>query len=228
MTSPRFRYMFDPLCGWCYASAMALEALAERHGDQLEMMPTGLFAGAGARPMSVIAEHAERNDRQIGRITGQVHSEAYFQNIVRNSPGKLDSGPTTYALVALGQIKRALEPRYLHAVQIARYVDARDTSLPAEAAAIAVDVAAEAGITLDAAGFERLITTDERLAAMVETRMEASLDLMDNMSVVGVPSLIMTVDGQDRLLQNEVIYGGGPALFAAIDKVATPQAATAT
>ncbi|MDB5583658.1 MAG: putative DsbA-like thioredoxin protein [Bradyrhizobium sp.] len=225
MTSPTFRYLFDPLCGWCYASASALDALAERYGDQLELMPTGLFAGAGARPMSVIADHAERNDRRIGQITGQVHSEAYFDDIVRNPRGKLDSGPAMYALVALGQLDPALEPRYLHAVQIARYVDARDTSLPAEAAAIAVAVAAEAGITLDAAGFERMLTDDKTLAARVEERMDASLDLMERLSVVGVPSLVMTVNGEDRLLQNETIYGGGPALFAAIDKVTPSQPA---
>src|SRR5271163_4890850 len=42
-------YFFDPLCGWCYASAPALEALAEAFPDALTMLPSGLFAGAGAR-----------------------------------------------------------------------------------------------------------------------------------------------------------------------------------
>lgn len=45
----KLQYLFDPLCGWCYASAPALSYLAQHHADQLELMPSGLFSDEGAR-----------------------------------------------------------------------------------------------------------------------------------------------------------------------------------
>ena len=49
-------YFFDPFCGWCYASAPALKAVAERFPAALTMRPSGLFAGA--RPIASIADHS--------------------------------------------------------------------------------------------------------------------------------------------------------------------------
>ena len=42
-------YLFDPLCGWCYAAAPVLARLQATPGVQVVLAPTGLFAGAGAR-----------------------------------------------------------------------------------------------------------------------------------------------------------------------------------
>lgn len=72
----RLLYLFDPLCGWCYAAAPAVAAMAEEYGPAFEFMPSGLFAGSGARPPNdAMATHAWTNDQRIAQITGQVFSE---------------------------------------------------------------------------------------------------------------------------------------------------------
>lgn len=40
-------YLFDPLCGWCYAAAPALKFLQAQEGVEVVLAPTGLFAGTG-------------------------------------------------------------------------------------------------------------------------------------------------------------------------------------
>lgn len=40
----RLQYLFDPLCGWCYASAPALTGIAAAYPDLLELMPSELFS----------------------------------------------------------------------------------------------------------------------------------------------------------------------------------------
>jgi hypothetical protein len=45
----KIQYFFDPLCGWCYASAPALGYLAQHYAEKLELMPSGLFSDEGAR-----------------------------------------------------------------------------------------------------------------------------------------------------------------------------------
>jgi putative protein-disulfide isomerase len=85
VTSLTFRYLFDPLCGWCYASAPALAALADRYGDRIQMMPSGLFAGSGARPIAQIADHATRTGKLIAEKTRQVYSDAYFRDVLKKA-----------------------------------------------------------------------------------------------------------------------------------------------
>ncbi|GAB2835940.1 hypothetical protein GCM10027276_43070 [Comamonas piscis] len=47
----RLYYLFDPLCGWCYGAGPVLDLLSQRGGEHLQLLPSGLFAGEGARPM---------------------------------------------------------------------------------------------------------------------------------------------------------------------------------
>jgi putative protein-disulfide isomerase len=224
MTKPviTFQYLFDPFCGWCYASAPALAALAvlaETWGEQLHMMPSGLFTNDGACAVAAIADHAWRNDQRIEQLTGQVFSEVYERDVLGNPQGVFDSGYVTRALIALGRIDPALESRFLHAVQVARYVAGRDTALPHEVAAVAVRVAAEAGISLDEAGFGRFLVSDVGLETETHKRISASARLMQHLSVSGVPLLVMTVDGVDHVIHGAPLYDGAPALYAAIDTV---------
>ena len=70
-------YLFDPLCGWCYAAAPVLARLQATPGVQVVLAPTGLFAGAGARPMDAqFAAYAWSNDQRIAQLTGQPFSPA--------------------------------------------------------------------------------------------------------------------------------------------------------
>ena len=67
----RVTYLFDPLCGWCYGAGPALERLGQLGDVTLELMPTGLFAGEGARMMDAqFAAYAWQNDERIARLTG--------------------------------------------------------------------------------------------------------------------------------------------------------------
>jgi putative protein-disulfide isomerase len=44
-------YLYDPLCGWCYGAAPALDKMVKLDNLTVELAPTGLFAGEGARPL---------------------------------------------------------------------------------------------------------------------------------------------------------------------------------
>jgi putative protein-disulfide isomerase len=92
-------YFFDPFCGWCYASAPALKAVAERFPAALTMCPSGLFAGA--RPTASIADHSWRNAKRITELTGQPYTVQYHDNILRRPQGIFDSIFAARAIVAL-------------------------------------------------------------------------------------------------------------------------------
>ena len=153
MTTPKLQllYFFDPFCGWCYAAAPALAGLAETWPKSLKMMPSGLFSGPNARPMTQgLADYAWQNDQRIEQLTGQSFTTTYRDQLLRGEGLHFDSGPATRAMTALAAIDLALEPAFLHAAQIARYIEGQDTTQPAILAAIAnhsrVESAAFAGL----------------------------------------------------------------------------------
>lgn len=193
----------------------ALEGLAAKFPAQLRMMPSGLFYGA--RPVSSIADHAWRNDQRIQSLTGQPFSEAYHQNVLLAPNGVFTSEPATLALQALGELGASLEPAFLHAVQIARYVDGHDTARVDEVAKVAVTVAAEHGFEMTVESFADMLRNDVDLRERTLERMEVTQARMNELDIRGVPQLIVVIDGKPTDLNGEILYHGPEALLAAIE-----------
>ena len=210
----RFRYVFDPLCGWCYASAPALAALAGRVGERLTMMPSGLFAAP--RPMATMADHAWRNDQRIMEMTGQRFSDDYRTRVLLAADGVFDSTATTRALVALGEQDRALEPHFLHAAQVARYVRGEDTSRADVAARVASAVAADMGVQLDAATLADRLRHDAALHRLADRRIEQTQQAMAMLGTSGVPQLVADIDGRSHVISGAYLYAGGDRLLDAL------------
>lgn len=122
--SKTLTYLFDPLCGWCYGASPALASIVESTGVGLELLPTGLFAGHGARPMDMSqASHAWTNDQRIEEITGQIFSLTYREQVLCNLHQPMDSTAATLALTAVAQTQPQREFEALQCIQHARYVD---------------------------------------------------------------------------------------------------------
>jgi len=213
-TELEFHYYFDPLCGWCYASAPGLAAVAKHHGDRLRMKPTGLFVAP--RPVAEIADHARRNDQRIAEISGQPFSEAYHEGVMRAPDGIFTSGPLTLAFIAMDELDPTLKPQFLHAAQIARYVEGRDTSRAQISADVAAAFAASAGHSIDAAALTRRLEQDTDLHRKAEKRMIEAQSEMAALGIRGVPQLVVSQDGNERIIDSADLYAGGEALLDSI------------
>lgn len=208
------QYFFDPLCGWCYTSAPALTALAERHGAALQMMPIGLFMQP--RPIAGIADFARQNDQRIAALTGQRFTESYRTQVLQATDGVFDSTPLTRALTALAEQHAALEPRLLHAAQLARYIDGVDTSHVEAVARIAVEIAGEANISLNAAEFAARLRNDHTLAETTERRVALAQQAMQALPSGGVPQLLVKSAGKTLVIAGQPLYDGPQQLLAQI------------
>lgn len=211
MQNLELQYFFDPLCGWCYASAQALAGLAEGHGTVLRMMPVGLFTQP--RPIAGIADYAWQNDQRIATLTGQRFTESYRAQVLQAADGVFDSTLLTRALTALGEQDAALEPRLLHAAQLARYVDGMDTCRAEAVAQIAVDVAREANINLDAAEFASRLRNDRPLAETTARRVALAQQAMQALPSGGVPQLLVRAGGKTQMIAGQPLYDGPQRLL---------------
>lgn len=194
-------YLFDPLCGWCYAASPAIQRLGRHSGVQLELAPTGLFAGAGGRSLDAsFADYAWSNDMRIQKLTGQQFTQAYRAQVLRRPGGRFDSSATTLALTAVALSEAPRELDTLKLLQEARYVDGMDTS----AAPVVDKLLREAGL---GAAADRLSAGDDALLAANAARVRKAQGLMQALGAQGVPALVIT-DGQGkRLLRGEALYG---------------------
>lgn len=187
-------YLFDPLCGWCYGAAPLVSSLLKVPGLHVKPQPTGLFSGAGARPMdAAFAAFAWSNDQRILRMSGQPFSARYREHVLSGKPQMFDSGPATLALTAVSQSAPAQVFDALKAFQHARYVDGRDvTSL-----AVLADLLLALGLE-DAAA--QLSQPDAALLSAYRSSVAQGQRLMQELGARGVPTLVLESGGRRQLL----------------------------
>ncbi len=203
-------YIFDPLCGWCYGAAPAVETLMQQDDITVTAVPSGLFSGSGAFPMNAgFAAHAWEADQRIAKLTGQAFTEEYRRNLLESGAGNVDSGPATLALTAVHLTEPAREFEALKAIQSARYVDGRDNG---DAAVIAA-VLAELGLDAAAA---RLAAPDDELRAANRSRIEAAQAEMRRFGARGVPTLIVGSGADARVVNSSALYGSAKPLLDAL------------
>jgi putative protein-disulfide isomerase len=204
-------YLFDPLCGWCYAAAPALKFLQAQEGVEVVLAPTGLFAGAGARPMDAhFAAYAWANDQRIQQLTGQPFTQAYRDHILGAANGRFDSGPATLALTAVAQTAPERELDALHALQHARYVDGRDNS----DAAVIAEVLHTLGLA-DAAALA--LAPDAALRSRTAERVAQAQGMLRAVGARGVPQLAVAGQGGAlRLVGSDALLGPREQLVAQV------------
>ena len=123
MSQTTLHYVYDPLCGWCYAVAPLIRAARKilpvvGHGG-------GRLTGARRKLISPAwHDYVMPKDGQIAALTGQVFGHAYQEGLLRDYTALLDSEPPTTAVLAAEQSAgRGLD--FLDAVQTGHYFDGR-------------------------------------------------------------------------------------------------------
>lgn len=211
----KLQYLFDPLCGWCYASAPALEYLAKTCPQKLELLPSGLFSEAGARTITAQwATHAWTNDQRIAALTGQRFSESY--HALLQSHARFDSQYLNRALTACREIAPAAEAGLLRELQIARYVDGLDTSRSEVVAQISQGYALKHQLDFTRHITAERLTADGALQHITDQRINSVKTLMDSLGVSGVPLLLATAGGKTQAISGHSLYGGPTAIRHAL------------
>lgn len=193
-------YVYDPLCGWCYAAAPMVDAVRAAgvplslHGGGLWSSPTALTPGKGAQ----IGE----SDARIAALTDQPFGEAYLAGTLRDAAAVFWSTPATAAVLAAGGCRVGADLDMLHAIQVAHYVAGRRV--------VETDVLRDlaVGIGIDGAGFEAAYDL-----ARAEGHIGRTRRLMGRAGVHGFPSFLVASGEALVPLPHEGFYGR-PAAFA--------------
>ena len=144
MNQATLHYIYDPLCGWCYAVAPLVRAARQI----LPVVGHGGGMLTGERRQRISPEwhdYVQPKDARIAALTGQVFGRAYQEGLLRDHTAWLDSEPPiTGVLAAERSAGRGLD--FLDAVQTAHYHDGRRVA----DMAVLEEIAGELGLELPA------------------------------------------------------------------------------
>ena len=118
-------YVFDALCGWCYAAAPLAAAARGVPGLRIALHGGGMMTGANRRAITPQwRAYVMSHDRRIAQLSGQPFGAGYFDGLLNDTTAVMDSAPPTTAILAAEQLGgRGLD--LLHRLQQAHYVEGR-------------------------------------------------------------------------------------------------------
>ncbi|OYT91202.1 MAG: protein-disulfide isomerase [Burkholderiales bacterium PBB3] len=209
MVSIKVTYLFDPLCGWCYGASPVIQQLGQQANIQLELAPSGLFAGGGRTMDAAFADYAWSNDQRIAKLTGQRFTEDYRSKVLGHFGSRFDSATTTLALTAVSLTAPQRELETLKVLQEARYVQGLDTC----EVSVVEKLLRDMGLTVSA---DRLAVADAELLAANAARIQRARGLMQTFGAQGVPALVVSGNQGSRLVSGKALYGSFEDLLSQI------------
>jgi putative protein-disulfide isomerase len=186
-----------------------IQQLGQQANLQLELAPSGLFAGGGRTMDATFADFAWSNDQRIAKLTGQRFTEDYRSKVLGHLGSAFDSAATTLALTAVSLTAPQRELEALKVLQEARYVQGLDTcNVP-----VVETLLRDLGL---AAAADRLTASDAALLAANVMRIQKARGLMQTFGAQGVPALVVSDDKGSRMLSGNALYGKFDSLLSQI------------
>ena len=208
MKKTTLHYIYDPLCGWCYAAAPIISAARTVDGLSIQAHAGGMWTGANVKRFTPeLRAMVVPGDRRISELSGQPLGDAYLNQLIFDDTARLDSEPVIRAILTAEQMaQRGLDMH--RALQIAHWVQGRHISRDD----VLVEIAGEMG--LDVIEFDRAYKITQASAHIKNTR-----ELMARLNVQGFPSLILEQDGQFQRIEHGAFYGHADAFKAQLASI---------
>src|SRR5690606_17063970 len=202
----QLHYIYDPLCGWCYGAEPLVHAAAGVEGLDLELHGGGLWPQPTRLPAEM-RRYIRHADARVGAISGQPYGAPYLEGLLDDPELTLHSRPTIAAVLAAGAIDPAKALPMLSGIQHAHYERGLHVIRPD----VLIAIAAECGLDRDA--FAAALDRVDADAHIAETRR-----LMDRVGAPGLPTMLLTIDGEWHAVPHNRFSGDGAGFAAWLRK----------
>ncbi|MDF2456195.1 MAG: dsbC [Cytophagaceae bacterium] len=124
---PKIYYVYDPLCGWCFAYAPIMTKLSQEFKDQVEfvVIPGGMIVGENVRPIREIAPYLLQAIPELEDISGIKMGEPYLAMLKEGSYIASSYRPSL-AMVVFKSFNTGRDVEYAHKVQQSYFIEAKD------------------------------------------------------------------------------------------------------
>lgn len=203
---PILHYVYDPLCGWCYAAESLVQAAAER--VPVHLHAGGLFARG---PLNDdLRRHIRVADARIAELSGQVFAPAYFEGVLADPATVYDSVPAICAVLAADALKPGSALSMLRAVQHGQYRRGLHLAEPA----VLQELASELGFEREAfaAAFNTAATEQ------VQEHVQTTRKIMQRAGLSGFPGFVLQKGPAFAVLEHQAHFGQPEAFAAALQQ----------
>jgi len=201
-------YVYDPLCGWCYAAEPMVELARRRLGGTIrfELHAGGLFSG-GTLPEAK-RQYIRGADKRIAELTGQPFGKRYLDGLLSDPATHYDSSVPAAAILAAQELKSDNGLLMLRAVQHAHYQEGRRVVEPA----VLTDIAESMGLKRESFG----AALAAKLGEPTQHHISATRQLMQQVNVTGFPSFFLQRNGSRINIDHQRHYQSPEGFVAAV------------
>ncbi len=190
---PKIYYVYDPLCGWCFAYAPIMEKLANEFKDQVEfvVVPGGMIVGENVRPIREIAPYLLQAIPSLEEVSGVKMGEPYIAMLKEGSYIASSYRPSL-AMVVFKSFNTGRDVEYAHKVQQSYFIEAKDIM----GDSLYIDLAREFDVSAEEF-MKRMSDT------AYQTKTQEHFDFASYLNTKGFPSLV----GKSGDTYQKITYG---------------------
>lgn len=211
--SIKLHYVFEPLCGWCYAASPLLAELQNRFGAswQLVFHPGLLFATPRTIDQAY-RKHIINADMRIAELAGVEFGAPYLSRVRSAAQLQFHSKLPAAAVLAVRALNPALGLPMLELIQQSHYQlgeDVNDTALLTQLAET---------LGLAPADFAQAL---EKAQSNLPSLATDAQNLMQAVASNGFPTLVLEQGGEYQKLDHSSCYGKPSVLADCVEQLVT-------
>lgn len=200
---PKFIYVMDPMCSWCWAFHHTTEVLAAHYpAFEWHYLMGGLAPDSDLPMPQAMQEKIQTIWHEINQRTGTPFNHQFWQN---NTPRR-STYPACRAVITAESLQAGASKKMIHAIQQAYYQQAQN---PSDTDTL-LQLAAQ--LQLDTQAFEALLTSDE-----IQQALEQQISIAHSLGAQGFPSLYLQCGDQIHPLSYG--YAGPEKILERVAKV---------
>jgi putative protein-disulfide isomerase len=184
-------YVFDPLCGFCFAFEPEMKKLEAQYKDKFvfEIIAGGMILGEQEGPIGKVAPHIAYGYKDLEKMSDARFGSAFLNKIMKEGTYKMSSEIPSIAVEIFKSMKPEQAIAFANDVQMMLYFDGISLNEPENYRKLALKYG------LNADDFVQKITQPEW-----KTKTYAQFAAVEKLAVTSYPTLILKKEGTSKIL----------------------------
>jgi putative protein-disulfide isomerase len=184
-------YVFDPLCGFCFAFEPEMKKLEAQYKDKFvfEIIAGGMILGEQEGPIGKVAPHIAYGYKDLEKMSDARFGSAFLNKIMKEGTYKMSSEMPSIAVEIFKSMKPEQAIAFANDVQMMLYFDGISLNEPENYRKLALKYG------LNADDFVQKITQPEW-----KTKTYAQFAAVEKLAVTSYPTLILKKEGTSKIL----------------------------